>query len=64
MSQKNFALITSVVFGLIALLHLLRILNGWEAAINGGAVPMWASWVAVIVAAYLGIQGFKLSKKS
>lgn len=63
MSQKNFALIAGVLFSLIAVLHLMRIVYGWEARINGGNLPMWVSWIALAVAACLGYQGITLSKK-
>jgi len=27
------------------------------------SVPMWASWIAVIVAGYLAYEGFRLARK-
>lgn len=62
MTQKNYAKITGIIFFLIALLHLLRIVLGSTAVLAGWTVPLWASWVALIVSAYLAYQGFRLSK--
>jgi len=59
MSQRAYALVTGVIFLVIGILHLLRIIFGWQAEIAGGAVPMWASWVALVVAGYLSYEGFR-----
>ena len=62
MSQKSYYLTTGAVFLVIAILHLLRIVNGWPADIGGFVVPMWLSWVAVPLAGYLGYHGLKIKK--
>lgn len=63
MSQKTFSLLTGVIFLLIFILHLLRIIRGWDAVIGGLVMSMWLSWVAIIIAGYLAYQGFKLGNK-
>ena len=62
MSQKSYYLTTGAVFLVIAILHLLRIVNGWPANISGFVVPMWLSWVAVLFAGYLAYHGLKIKK--
>jgi hypothetical protein len=64
MSQRMFSATTGVIFLLIAVLHALRVVFGMEAVLEGWALPMWVSWVAALIAAYLASQGFRLSKKS
>ncbi|MBI2087045.1 MAG: hypothetical protein HYT69_02640 [Candidatus Zambryskibacteria bacterium] len=59
MNQKTYYSVTGVIFLIIAVLHLLRILNSWPAEIGIVAVPMWASWVAVVLAGYLSYHGLK-----
>jgi hypothetical protein len=51
--NKPFTLVAVVVFSLVSLLQLLRLLLGWDIAINGIAIPLWASGVACLVAAGL-----------
>ncbi len=63
MKNKTFYLTTTAIFSAIAILHLLRIFYGWHAVIGGWIVPMWLSWVAIVVAGYLVYIGFKLGKK-
>jgi hypothetical protein len=62
MNSKTFALVAGVIFALVALLHLLRIVLGWPAVIGGWAVPMWLSWVALVVSAALAYFGLKLAR--
>ena len=64
MSQRTFLLTVAAFFSLIGLLHLLRLVFGWEANIGGLIVPMWASWVAILVAGYLAYEGLRLGKRS
>lgn len=60
MNQKTFYSVTLIVFSLIALLHALRLVYGWNAVIAGWEVPMWLSGLAVILAGYLAYSAFKL----
>ena len=53
MSQKTFTIIASAVFGVVVLFHVLRIFFGWPAVIGGWAVPMWLSWIGLVVAGVL-----------
>jgi uncharacterized membrane protein len=62
MTQRTFSLITAVLFFLIALLHAVRLLGGWQVTIEGAVVPIWISWIGLVIAAYLAYQGFLLSK--
>ncbi len=62
MKQKTFTLTAGVVFSIIAVLHVLRLLFGWEAVIGGWNVPLWVSWVAMAVSGYLAYTAFKLGR--
>jgi hypothetical protein len=64
MSQKAFSLAAGVVFGLIALGHVLRIVLGWSFMVRDFSVPMWASGLAVVIMGYLAYEGFRLARKS
>ncbi len=48
-SSKCSVKFASLLFALIAVAHLLRVIFSWTATLNGMAVPMWASIVAVVV---------------
>ena len=51
MTQRTFSLVTAVLFFLIALLHAIRLLRGWQVTIEGAVVPIWISWIGLAIAA-------------
>lgn len=63
MNSNSYFILTAAVFSLIALGHLSRITMGWEAMIGGWAVPMWASWIVVLIALVLAYSGLMQGKK-
>ncbi len=54
--MKPFTTIAIVIFALVAVLHVLRLILGWEAVINGIVVPMWVSVVGVFIAGGLAVM--------
>ena len=62
MSLKLYLKTAGTLFLIIAVLHLLRLVLGWSAVMEGWSVPLWLSAVALAVAGYLGYEGFRLSK--
>jgi hypothetical protein len=64
MSQKTFSLLASVIFLIVALGHAARLTLKLPVSLGGWAVPMWVSWVALIVALYLASEGIRLARKS
>ncbi len=62
MTPRVFSLITATLFSLIALLHVLRLLRGWQVTIGDVEVPVWLSWIGLAIAGYLAYQGVKISR--
>ncbi len=60
---KPFTTIAIFIFGLVAFLHLLRLLLGWKIVIEGAEISMWASVVGCIVAGGLALMLWRESKK-
>jgi hypothetical protein len=48
--MKPFTLIAIVVLSLVSILHLIRLVLGWEVLIAGVAIPLWISGVGFILA--------------
>ena len=63
MNQRTFFTVSGMLFGVIALMHLLRVLAGWPAHLGTFEAPMWLSWVAMVVAGYLAFSAFRLKSK-
>jgi hypothetical protein len=63
MSRRAYLLVSAAIFSLVALLHLARVVLGWSAVIGGWSVPMWLSWVALMVTGALAYFGFSLARQ-
>jgi hypothetical protein len=46
-----------------ALFHLVRIYVGWPVMIGDWSVPMWASWIGLVVAGGLAFFGLRLAER-
>ena len=62
MSNKAFFLIAGTVFGIVAIAHLLRIFTTLPVTIGGWTVPMWVSWVGVLVAGAMSFFGLRFAR--
>ena len=52
--------VTATLFLVVAIMHLLRIIFGWQVEIGGLSIPFWVSWLAVPVddaLAYFRLHG-------
>jgi len=63
MHQKKFLLVAGLIFLLFALVHVLRLIFQWEAAVAGHQVPMGISFAAIAVFGYLAYEGLKLGRE-
>ena len=53
--------VASIIFGIFAIGHLLRLINHAQVTVGSHTIPMGVSWVALIVAAILCIWFWRLS---
>lgn len=63
MDKNNALMLASAIFGIVAVLHLIRAVLSWEASIAGWNVPIWLSYIAVVVAGYLAWTMYSAGKK-
>lgn len=61
--SKPFTTIAALLFLVGAVIHAYRVYTGFAVVIAGHAVPLWASYVVVAVAALLGIMLFVESRQ-
>ncbi len=59
MKESTFIKTASVVFGIVSIVHLLRVILGWSFEVGGVTIPLWVSWVAFVLIGFLSIQGFR-----
>ena len=62
MNPKPYLVVSGLVFGVVALIHLLRVVGGWSFVVDGWSAPMWVSWVGLLVAGLLCGWAFRLAK--
>jgi hypothetical protein len=60
--MKPFTTLAIVVFAIVTFLHVLRILMEWEVVIQGVVVPMWLSYLGLIIAGGLAFMVWRESR--
>ena len=63
MTQRTFTLSASYLLLIVTLVHLGRSIGGWQVVIHTWQIPLWFSYIVVVVAGILALQGLKLSGK-
>ncbi len=62
MKKKPYLLISASIFGVVAVLHLLRLILSVPVDIGGTGFPMGLSIGGLVVASVLSIWGFRLAR--
>jgi hypothetical protein len=62
--MKSFATLAIAIFILIAVVHLLRLVYGWEVTVNSVVIPMWVSVVGLLIAGALAYFLWREAYKS
>ena len=58
--MRAYVLISGAIFGVVALVHVVRLLLDWPAQVAGWVVPIWISWIAIFAAGALCVWAFRL----
>jgi hypothetical protein len=58
MRRSGYQTVSGFVFGLIALVQAIRAVRQWPVQIGATSIPVWVSWVAVVVAGGLCLWAF------
>ena len=60
---RHYLYLTSIIFSIIGLLHLIRLIFELGIVLAGYSVPLWVSIIGVLIAWYLAYTAFRLAKK-
>jgi hypothetical protein len=63
-SPKTGLRVASVLFGIFAIGHLLRLINHAQVTVGTLTIPLGVSWIAMIVATMLCVWLWRLSSRS
>jgi hypothetical protein len=61
MKHRNYCVVSGALFTLVAIAHLLRIVNGMSISVDDYEVPMLVSWVGMVVPAVLAFWAFRIA---
>lgn len=61
--ERSYLLLAAIVFGIIALAHLIRSFTGSDIVLFGWYVPLWLSWIGTAVTAYLSYMSLHLAMR-
>ncbi|KAA3658558.1 MAG: hypothetical protein DWQ10_10935 [Calditrichaeota bacterium] len=62
MSMKNYTILTGIIFGLVSLMHLLRVILSVDVFIGTWPTPEWISWFGFIGSGFFSFWAFKLAR--
>jgi len=54
--MKPFTTVAVIVFLIVAVVHLVRVIEGWPVAIDALQIPMWVSVVGCAISALLAVM--------
>ena len=60
MDNRAYFFITGCIFGVVASMHVLRIIDHWTVIIGPWIVPLWLSWVALFLSGSLCLWALQL----
>ena len=55
---SKYVVVSGVLFGVIAVLQAVRALYQWPVHVGGVDIPVWVSWVAMVVTGSLCVWAF------
>ena len=62
MNHRPYEAASAAIFALVCILQLLRALNQWPVQIGEWQIPVWASWLAAVLAGSLAAWGVRLAR--
>ena len=57
----NYLYVSAAIFGIVALVHIVRALSGWAFQIGSMEVPVSASWVGFVITGALAAWAIRLA---
>ena len=61
MNAKPYLIVSGIIFTLIALVHIVRIVQAWSIQIESWSAPIWISWLGIVITVFLAIWAFTLA---
>jgi len=62
MNIKTYCRISATIFTVVAIAHLIRLINGWPAQVDDFVIPMLVSVIGAVVTGGMALWGFRESR--
>jgi hypothetical protein len=63
MDKRTYCLVSGTIFGVVAVLHVVRLVKDWDVEIGPIEIPRLMSVPGAIISGALATWGFQLAKK-
>ncbi len=63
MTDRPYLIVSGSFFGLVAVLHLLRVVNSWQFELGPWSFPMWISWFGILLLGGMCVWAFRLARR-
>jgi hypothetical protein len=63
MKTKPYLIVSALIFTMVALVHLMRLAQGWPVMMGSLSVPFWISAIAFLISGGVAIWGFSLVRR-
>ena len=63
MSNRQYLVVSAAIFLVVAVLHLIRIIDGVPVQVGSYSVPMYISWIGFIVPGLLAGSAIRLLRQ-
>ncbi len=64
MRPRAYLVISGTIFAIVAIIHLLRIVNNWALMLGPWSAPMWVSWLGTLLPTVLCAWAFRFASLS
>lgn len=64
MNKRNTLAVAGLALLFAGLVHLVRVVLGWEIVIDGTVIPLWVSYIIIIVGGYVGFSALGQSRRT
>ena len=64
MNIRTYCRVSAIIFVLVALAHLARLIFSSSLIIDGATIPMFVSWVGLVVPGALAYWGFQGAQRA
>ncbi len=64
MNTKSYLIVSTLIFTVVAVMHLLRLVLGWSVMLGMTSIPLWVSVLALLISAGVAFWGLSLMRRA